>query len=367
MNPIQVIGKITSTIVSFILLPLNPIFSAALLLLLTYAPDPTRAHIHHHIIQQGLSVAHVKCALQVIFAIGMVRFINKKLNVLASNNWRFGGAPGWDWPNEVCVITGGSSGIGLGVVERLVRRSIKVAVFDIQPIPAKLQGNPLVHYYKCDVTSTQSIAEASDAVRKDLGNPTILINNAGIARVTPILEIDQEWVHKIFSINTMSHWSTVKQFAPAMVAANKGHIVNIASISSFVALPGSADYSCTKASALAFHEALSAELAVFHKAPNVLCSIIHPNFVDTPLIKDFMPGLAHGGVTFLAADHVSEEIVKQIYRKQGAQVSIPAMSGILGGMRGWPTWIQVLIRDGAAKGSSIIADHIAGKITLKKV
>jgi all-trans-retinol dehydrogenase (NAD+) len=111
-----------------------------------------------------------------------------------------------------------------------------------------------VLYVKCDVTSPSSIAEAAKTVRSELGDPTILINNAGIGQPHAILDTTNEWVTKIFQINIISHFWLTKEFLPYMVRKNKGHIIGIASMASFVAPPGIVDYAATKAGVLAFHE-----------------------------------------------------------------------------------------------------------------
>jgi all-trans-retinol dehydrogenase (NAD+) len=111
-----------------------------------------------------------------------------------------------------------------------------------------------VTYVRCDVTSPSSIAEAAKFVRAELGEPSILVNNAGVGQPHSILDTSNEWVTKIFQINIISHFWTVKEFLPSMVRKNKGHIVGLASMASFVAPPGIVDYTATKAAVMAFHE-----------------------------------------------------------------------------------------------------------------
>jgi all-trans-retinol dehydrogenase (NAD+) len=104
------------------------------------------------------------------------------------------------------------------------------------------------------VTSPSSIAEAAKTVRDKLGDPSILINNAGVGQPHTILETSNEWVTKIFQINVISHFWLTKEFLPSMVKKNKGHIVGLASMTSFVCPPAIVDYGSTKAAVMAFHE-----------------------------------------------------------------------------------------------------------------
>ena len=97
----------------------------------------------------------------------------------------------------------------------------------------------------------------------------MLINNAGVANPFTILDSSEEGFRKVFEVNTIAHFVMAREFLPAMIKKNHGHVVTIASMASFVVIPQSVDYGCTKASALAFHEGLSVELRVRYNAPNV--------------------------------------------------------------------------------------------------
>lgn len=126
-----------------------------------------------------------------------------------------------------------------------------------------------IHFFKADVTSSSEIAEAAAAIRKVVGEPTVLINNAGIARCQTILGASEDSIRKTFEVNTIAHFWTIREFLPAMIKKDHGHVVTIASLASFVVHAQNVDYSCTKASALAFHEGLASELKHRYNAPNV--------------------------------------------------------------------------------------------------
>ncbi|QPH02477.1 hypothetical protein C2857_006687 [Epichloe festucae Fl1] len=332
----------------------SPLFSGPLLAALTYAPDELKQELLNHL-PAGFNVEMVQKALQVLLGIGILKTINSGLSAMAANAWRVSPAKGWDWPREIAVVTGGCSGIGYYIVKRLVSRKVKVAILDVQAAPKDLAGNPLVHYYQCDITSPDAVAKAADAIRRDVGHPTILVNNAGITRPMTILEMSQEFLRKIFAVNTMCHWTLVQQFLPHMISINKGHVVTVASIASFVALPKGADYSATKAAALSFHESLAVELKHLYKADGVLTSVAHPNFVRTPLVQDFGHQLEEGGVRMLTPDGVAAAITEQIFRRRSAQLIIPEQQAIISGIRGWPTWLQIFLRDQMGANASKIA------------
>jgi NAD(P)-dependent dehydrogenase (short-subunit alcohol dehydrogenase family) len=273
----------------------SPYFTGPLLAALLYAPDNIKQQVLQHL-PASFNMDVAQKVLQVLLGLGALKALNQGLSSMAANSWRVAAAKGWDWPREIAVVTGGCSGIGYCIVKRLVARKVKVAILDIQSLPQDFAANPLVRFYKCDITSPESVAKAADAVRKDLGHPSILINNAGITRPLPILEMPQDFLQKIFDVNCLSHWTLVQQFLPNMIKVNKGHVMTIASLASFIALPKGADYSATKAAALSFHESLAIELKHIYKADSVLTSVAHPNFVRTPLVKDFGSQLEQGGI-----------------------------------------------------------------------
>lgn len=282
----------------------------------------------------------VTLILQILLAIGTLRYVNRTLSTMANNSWRWSPPSDWNWSKEIAVVTGGSSGIGDAIARQLADLGVRVAVLDIQECPT----SDRISFYHCDVSSTESIAAAANAIRGDLGHPSILINNAGVHKPTTIMKTTESFLRKIVGVNLLAHWFTVKEFVPHMIQQNKGHIVSVASIASFIALPDGADYSATKAGSLSFHESLTLELRHFHKAYNVLTTIVHPNFVDTPLIQGASEGLKKQGLPMLTSDEVAEKIVSQIKSKQGGQLIIGG-SFITTAVRSWPSWLQQLFRD----------------------
>lgn len=97
-----------------------------------------------------------------------------------------------------------------------------------------------------------------------------------------MLIVDQptEETERIFNINILSHFHLVREFLPAMVKQNHGHIVAVASMASFVTQGKNVSYVCTKAAALAFHEGLAQELKHRYNAPRVRTTYVCPGFTD---------------------------------------------------------------------------------------
>jgi all-trans-retinol dehydrogenase (NAD+) len=206
----------------------------------------------------------------------------------------------------------------------------------------------LIRYYRCDVTSQSDIHSAAQAIRSDLGSPSILINNAGIGNAFTILDIPHQQLRRLFDINLLSQWSTVQEFLPDMLAKKKGHVMSVASLASFVSLAGAVDYSCTKAALLAFHEGLGQELKHRYKCPQIKTTLVHPGWTKSHITAHpaIQGGLKKIGVKLLEAEDVAKAMVKQIIAARGGQVILGP--GISPKIRALPAWLQELIRDSQA-------------------
>lgn len=111
--------------------------------------------------------------------------------------------------------------------------------------------------------------EVANQIRREHGDPTILINNAGVAFGETLLDAPEEHIRLTMEVNTLSHYWTVKEFLPAMIQKDQGHIITVASIASFVSVGELAAYASSKAAALAFHESLTQELRHWYKAKKI--------------------------------------------------------------------------------------------------
>lgn len=189
----------------------------------------------------------------------------------------------------------------------------------------------------------------AEKVKQTLGAPTILINNAGILASHTILATSDDYLRKLFDVNVLSNWYTTKAFLPDMLAANKGHIVTIASTASYIGVAGLADYTASKAAILAFHESLNQELKHHYNAPNVLTTSIHPNWVRTPLLAPVEQELKQRGSAIIEPNVVADTVVERILACTGGQVFLPRSIGRISALRGLPNWVQESVRDGVSK------------------
>ncbi len=202
---------------------------------------------------------------------------------------------------------------------------------------------------------------------------SILVNNAGIGHDHAILDAPPARVKKLIDVNLTSHWFTCRAFVPGMVRANKGHVVEIASMSSFVSVGQFADYSATKVGLVAFTEgesgtcrlaltvALREQLRLWYKAPDVHVTIVHPLWVATPLVADRQDLIERRSGKMMSASRVGQEVAEQVFRCRGTQMVIPASHAFLRTTRAWPAWLL----DGL-KGLSAVSREEYEKATVGK-
>lgn len=205
-----------------------------------------------------------------------------------------------------------------------------------------------VKFFSCDITDPAAVYSTAETIKSTLGAPSILINNAGILSSHTVLNTSDNYLRKIFDVNVLSNWYTAKAFLPAMIANNKGHIVTIASTASYIGVAGLADYTASKAAILSFHEALRQELKTHYKAPSVLTTSIHPNWVRTPLLQPVMEELEQRGSVIIEPEAVAEKVMDKIVGCRSGQVFLPEEASKVSALRAAPNWLQEKFRDATA-------------------
>ncbi|KAF3153424.1 hypothetical protein TWF569_002368 [Orbilia oligospora] len=272
---------------------------------------------------------------------GLLYKINNKLNWGVRNNWVVDKS--WIWNNEIALVTGGSGGIGGLVAQGLAEKGIKVVVLDVIDLTYDAPKN--IFFYKCDITSTEKLAEVADEIRTTVGNPTIIVNNAGVARGNTILESTERDVRFTFDVNVLSHFWIMKEFLPSIVKNNHGHIVTVASVAGYQTAPQMVDYAASKAASISFHEGLTLELKHRYNAKKVRTTLVTQGLTRTPLFT----GFGNDSPFMFPQQHpesVADGIVEQVLRGESEHLILPKSYHILTGNRGRPAWFRAYVENG---------------------
>ncbi|RMZ85671.1 hypothetical protein DV737_g674, partial [Chaetothyriales sp. CBS 132003] len=282
-------------------------------------------------------------ALKVAFAFGFISRANEALNRLALNAWSLGrvGTPwSWDGKTEIVLVTGGCSGFGFEFVKGFAGKA-KVVVLDISPFPAELAKLPEVYYYKCDVSDYEQIHSVANAIRKEVGHPSVLINNAGIGTGKSVLTSEDKVLDKIFKINLISHFILIKEFLPAMLSNKKGHIVGISSVAAVLPVPGLLDYSCTKIGVLYLNDGLRSELHTsYPNGKTIQTTVVHPSWHKTAIIAGREDRLERYGFKIDPPTNVTDKVLEHVFAGRSGQLFIPKSQGHLTILRALPLWLQ---------------------------
>ena len=207
---------------------------------------------------------------------------------------------------KVAVITGSTSGIGLGIARGLARAGMNIVIngfADAETIDKILldltKYGIKASYHHADMTKPVQIRDLILSTKEIYGSVDVLINNAGIQKVAPIEDFPEEDWDAIIAINLSSSFHTTKAVLPLMRAAGWGRIINIASAHGLVASPYKSAYVAAKHGILGLTKTTALECA----EQNITCNAICPGYVMTPLVEKQVVDTA-------IARGISEEQVK---------------------------------------------------------
>ncbi|TKA81531.1 hypothetical protein B0A55_02987 [Friedmanniomyces simplex] len=255
-----------------------------------------------------------------------------------------------DWDEEVIVITGGASGLGKILAETYGMRSASVAVLDVREPEKESEGLAAVQFYKCDVGDAEAVGRAKQQIEKDLGTPTILINNAGIVHGKPLLgpnRLTPSDIAQTLHINTLAHFHTLHAFLPGMLASpTGGTVVTISSVLGKLGASHLADYTASKAALLALHASLRAELAspaAPEGADRIRTVLVTPGQLSTTLFAGVQtPSSIMGPVVEVV--ELAREIVRMVDAGESGKISMPLYAWYIDWLHVLPVGIQKLVR-----------------------
>lgn len=214
---------------------------------------------------------------------------------------------------RVSFVTGGAQGIGLELVRRFAAEGARVMIGDIRADEAERQAERLrengfdVRAVALDVTDPVSVEHAAEVCAKQLGEPEVLVANAGILHLQPVLEMSLETWCRVLDVNLTGVFLCCKTFARRMVRTDRGGRIIVTS-SLFGRRGGRENgaYSASKFGVIGLVESLAAELAPYGVLVNAVC----PGQVDTEMMRKLVHDRSE--VRGVDPDVVESELIGRI-------------------------------------------------------
>ncbi|KAF6101038.1 short chain dehydrogenase/reductase family 16C member 5 [Phyllostomus discolor] len=197
---------------------------------------------------------------------------------------------------EIILVTGAGSGLGRLLALKFARLRAVLVLWDVNEEGneetrrmAQDEGATRAYAYTCDCSRKEEVYRLADQVKKEVGDVSILINNAGIVTGRKFLNCPDELMEKSFDVNFKAHLWTYKAFLPAMIANDHGHLVCISSSAGLIGVNGLADYCASKFAAFGFAESIFMELFA-QKITGIKTTIVCPFFIKTGMFEGCTTG-----------------------------------------------------------------------------
>lgn len=185
---------------------------------------------------------------------------------------------------KTAIVTGAANGIGLAIARQLTDAGASVVVADLNESAATAAAAELPRSTAigCDVRDEEQVRALVDRTVATYGGLHVMVPNAGIATVAPIVEMDLAAWRKVTSVNLDGVFLSIRYAAPAIIASGGGTIVTIGSVTATAGTPLVAPYAASKAAVVNLTKTAATEL----RAHGVRVNAVLPGFVETALVAD---------------------------------------------------------------------------------
>lgn len=217
-----------------------------------------------------------------------------------------------DLKGKTAVITGSTSGIGLGIAKGMAAAGVNIVMNgfgdadEIEKERAALESKGIkALYHPADMTKPDEIEDLISTAHKELGTVDILVNNAGIQHVSPVEDFPPEKWDAIIAINMSSAFHTIRHALPLMKKQGWGRVINVCSAHGLVASPFKCAYVTAKHGVMGLTKTIALECAEDNITVNSIC----PGYVKTPLVEGQITDTAKArGIS-------EEEVVRDVLLK----------------------------------------------------
>lgn len=189
--------------------------------------------------------------------------------------------------NEIALITGSARGIGKEIALTFARNGATVIISDVNAEMAAATANELksqglsADNFSCDVTNLQSVQEMANKILDKYKRIDILVNNAGITKDNLLLRMSEADWEAVIRVNLTGVFNCTKVVVKSMLKAQKGAIVNIASIIGVSGNAGQANYAASKAGIIGFTKSIAKEFS----SRNIRANAVAPGYIQSEMTE----------------------------------------------------------------------------------
>ncbi len=219
--------------------------------------------------------------------------------------------------SKVAVVTGGTKGIGLAVVKRLLSNGYKVHNLDIESSETGI-------FHQCDVSDVSAVQSCINAICEQSKRIDVLVSNAGKHLSANIESTDEQTLDALFALNVKGAYAAVQSVLPSMKAQNSGAIILVASDQAIIGKQNSFAYNLTKHALASMAKTTALDYASFNIRVNAVC----PGTIETPLFHNAIDAYcAKSGAN--KAEIVAEEASLQPLNRLGQADEVAALVSFL--------------------------------------
>jgi len=218
---------------------------------------------------------------------------------------------------KIVLITGGAGGIGKAMALRFLRDGSRVVLWDVHAGSLEAARKELsvageVRGYVLDITDRRRVAEAAEAVRREVGDVDILDNNAGVVFGGDFLSCTEEQIQKTMDVNVNAVLWCTRAFLPGMIRKGSGHLIMMASAAGLLGVPGMAAYSASKHAVIGLAESIRLELRrQGHSGIGI--TIACPSYVKTGMFEGVRAPLL---TPWLSPDEIADKIYEAVLKNR---------------------------------------------------
>lgn len=203
---------------------------------------------------------------------------------------------------KVCIVTGGSSGIGLSIVNKFIAEGYLVFNLDIT-------SSNVGEFHQCDITDVKQVEAIINKIAKE-HTIDVLVSNAGIHFSANIENTSEEALDKVFNINVKGAYAAVKSVLPNMKAAKNGAIILMSSDQAIIGKRNSFAYNLSKSALASMAKTTALDYAEFNIRANAVC----PGTIETPLYHKAIDNYCEKSGADKASIHQEEEALQPLGR-----------------------------------------------------